>query len=111
MKSQDFQTLYHCTYAIHYHLVIVTKYRPKCLTEEMLASLRTISEQQVELKGGKLMEFNGEDDHVHLLLSLPPNMAVTTLVNSLKTVTARLLRRDYPDWLQKFYWKKVLWSR
>lgn len=111
MKTQDFQKLYHCTYALNYHLVIVTKYRKKCLTKDMLEKLRDICEQQVNLKGGTLVEFNGEDDHLHLLITLPPNMAVATLVNSLKTVTSRLMRRDYATWLSKFYWKKVLWSR
>lgn len=110
MKSKDFKKLYHCTYSIQYHLVIVTKHRQRCLTKEMLRDLRDICIYQVELKGGELLECDGEEDHIHLLLTLPPNVAITTLVNSLKTVSARLLRRDYAEWLEKFYWKKVLWS-
>lgn len=111
MARQAFKTLYHCTYALQYHLVIVTKYRRRCLTEPMLRELREICEKQLALKEGALLEFNGEADHLHLLIELPPKAAISMLVNSLKTVTARLLRRDHAAHLKKFYWKPVLWSR
>lgn len=111
MKLQDFKKLYHCTYALNYHLVIVTKYRKKCLSAAMLEELRLICQKQVELKEGMLVEFNGEADHVHLLIELPPKAALSMLVNSLKTVTARLMRRDHGEHLSQYYWKPVLWSR
>jgi putative transposase len=50
-----------------------------------------------------------EDDHVHLLVEYPPKVAVSSLVNSLKGVSSRLLRKERPD-IQKSYWKGVLWS-
>lgn len=111
METQAFKTLYHCTYALNYHLVIVTKCRKKCLTSDMLEELRLICQKQVELKEGALVEFNGEADHVHLLIELPPKAALSLLVNSLKTVTARLMRRDHEKHLAQYYWKPVLWSR
>lgn len=111
MSRQAFKTLYHCTYALQYHLVVVTKYRRRCLTAPMLDQLREICEKQLELKEGALLEFNGEADHLHLLIELPPKAAVSMVVNSLKTVTARLMRRDHAAHLKKFYWKAVLWSR
>src|SRR5690625_4822638 len=52
---------------------------------------------------------DGEDDHVHLLVEYPPKVAVSNLVNSLKGVSSRLLRKERPD-IQKRYWKGVLWS-
>jgi putative transposase len=52
---------------------------------------------------------NGEDDHVHLLVEYPPKVAVSNLVNSLKGVSSRLLRKEIPD-IEKRYWKGVLWS-
>lgn len=55
------------------------------------------------------MEFDGEDDHVHLLVNYPPKVAVSKLVNSLKGASSRLLRKRHAD-LQKRYWKGVLWS-
>lgn len=115
MKSQDKKTLlnkiYHCVYILNYHLVIVTKYRRKCLTAAMLLSMRKICEQRCNDWGGALMEFNGESDHIHILLTLPPNLDLSRFVNNLKTTTSRLLRRDFADQLICFYQKPVLWSR
>lgn len=110
-QGQAFKTLFHCTFSLQYHLVIVTKYRKRCLTAQMLLELKAICENQLRLKEGVLLEFNGEEDHLHLLLELPPKVAISALVNSLKTVTARLLRRDHAEHLKAYYWKPVLWSR
>jgi Transposase IS200 like len=55
-----FSKLYHCVYALHYHLVMVTKYRRKCITAPMLARFREIAEARCEGWGGKLLEVNGE---------------------------------------------------
>ena len=57
----------------------------------------------------ELVEFDGEDDHVHLLVNYPPKVALSIFVNSLKGVSSRLLRKDFPD-LRKRYWKGALWS-
>jgi putative transposase len=89
----------------------VTKYRKKCLDKEMLESMESILRRLLELKEGSLIEFNGEADHVHCLIELPPNAALSSVINSLKTVSSRLLRRDFKKQLDKFYWKPVLWSR
>jgi len=58
---------------------------------------------------GQLVEMNGATDHIHLLIHYPPKHAVSTLVNSLKGVSSRLLRLERPD-LERRYWKNVLWS-
>lgn len=57
----------------------------------------------------ELIEFDGEDDHVHLLVSYRPKVAVAKLVNSLKGVSSRLLRKQRPELVRR-YWKGVLWS-
>jgi putative transposase len=56
-----------------------------------------------------LIEMDGEDDHVHLLVEYPPKVPVSNLVNSLKGVSSRLLRKARPN-IEKHYWKGVLWS-
>ncbi|HAO0253441.1 TPA: IS200/IS605 family transposase, partial [Escherichia coli] len=58
----------------------------------------------------ELVEMDGERDHVHLLINYPPKLAISNLVNSLKGVSSRLLRRDRPDIAQRDYYKGVLWS-
>jgi len=57
----------------------------------------------------ELVELDGEDSHVHLLVNYPPKHSISTLVNSLKGVSSRMLRCERPD-LRRRYWKGVLWS-
>ncbi len=103
--------LYHCVYSLTYHLVIVTKYRKKCLTAPMLESFEAQARERCEAWGGKILEVNGEADHLHLLLELPPSIALAGFVNALKTGTSRRLRNDFTQHLARFYTKPVLWSR
>ena len=84
--------LYHCVYALHYHLVLVTKYRRKCLAGAMINRFREIAAARCEGCGGRLVELNGEPDHVHLLVSLPPNLDLSRFVNNLKTTSSPLIR-------------------
>jgi putative transposase len=90
---------------------MVTKCRRKCLTAPMLARFRDIAEARCEGWGGKLMEVNGEPDHVHLLVSLPPNLDLSRFVNTLKTTTSRLIRKEFADEVNRVYRKPVLRSR
>jgi putative transposase len=77
----------------------------------MLARFREIAEARCEGWGGKLLEVNGEPDHVHLLVSLPPNLDLSRFVNNLKTTTSRLIRKEFADEVNRFYRQPVLWSR
>lgn len=56
-----------------------------------------------------LTEFNGENDHVHLVITYPPKHSISSLVNSLKGVSSRLLRREFQQ-IRHLYYKGVLWS-
>ena len=103
--------LYHCVYALHYHLVLVTKYRRRCLTAAMVARFRELAEARCDGWGGKLMDVNGECDHVQLLISLPPDLDLSGFVNTLKTTTSRLIRKEFAAELNTVYRKPVLWSR
>ena len=102
---------HHCVYALNYHLVLVTKYRRKCLTAEMLDVIEALARERCAVRDAEVLECNGESDHVHLLVSLPPHVALSEFVNALKTNTARVLRRDFSKDLQRWYSEAVLWSR
>ncbi|MDP3535956.1 MAG: IS200/IS605 family transposase [Halomonas sp.] len=102
---------YYCAYDMKDHLVLVTKYRRKCFTAEMLKRLEAIARELCLKWEVELLEFDGEADHVHLLLGLNPTIQPSKLVYSLKTVTSRLLRAEFAEYLTQFYWKPVLWSR
>lgn len=111
-RKQPVKSLYHCVFNLNYHLVIVTKYRRKCITSPMLERLRTHCQALVEKWECELLEFNGEADHVHLLLSLNPKVAPSVFVNNLKTVTSRYIRKEFGEELKRYYWNKpVFWSR
>jgi putative transposase len=94
-----------------YHLVLVTKYRNKCFTGEILDSLKVICIAQCKKWDVALLEFGGESDHVHLMLGLNPTIEPAKFINSLKTVTSRLIRKQFAEHLSHYYWKPVLWSR
>lgn len=99
----------HCVFKIHIHLVFVAKYRRKVFDGDAIERLRRIFSKVCADFSAQLIEVDGEDDHVHLLLEYPPQVSVSTLVNSLKGVSSRLLRKERPE-LRRRYWKGVLWS-
>jgi len=81
--------------ALKVHLVFVTKYRRGVLPGKHLGTLREVFASVCADFGAELVELDGEDDHVHLLVASPPHVAVARLVNSLKGVSARRLRQRY----------------
>jgi putative transposase len=103
--------LHHCVYALYYRLVLVTKYRRRCLTAPMLERLREIATARCKGWGGRLLELNGEPDHVHLLVELPPNLDLSRFVNNLKTTSSRLLRKEFAEHLNRVHRRPVFWSR
>lgn len=91
--------------------MFTTKYRRGALTPEILDRCEQILADIATGFGAHLAEFNGEQDHVHLLLDYPPTLALSRFVNSAKGVTSRHLRREFPDHLSRYLWGGHLWSR
>lgn len=58
----------------------------------------------------EVIEFNGEPDHVHLLIDYPPDVEVSKLVNNLKTVSSRLIRKEFAEEVNRTYSKPVFWT-
>jgi putative transposase len=99
-----------CVFLMHVHLVFVTKYRRKIFTKQILDELRIIFVGICADFESHLVEFDGEGDHVHLLVEYPPKVAISKLVNSLKGVSSRLIRKKkYPS-IQNALWGGSLWS-
>jgi len=95
--NQDMTHANNCVYALHYHLVLVTKRRRPVLTSPMLEAAEVAIRERCETRGGKLEEFGAEADHIHALVSLPPAATLAEFVNAVKTTTSRRLRRDFPQ--------------
>ena len=108
-KNNDIRRGRHCVFKLHVHLVFVTKYRRKVFDADAIEQLRKIFTKICLSFEGVLVEMDGEGDHVHLLVEYPPKVPVSKLVNGLKGVSSRLLRKERPD-IQNRYWKGVLWS-
>jgi putative transposase len=107
--SNDIRHGRHCVPVLHAHLVFVTKYRRKVFDGDALQRLQAIFEKVCLDFQAQPVERNGEAEHVHLLIHYPPKHSVSSLVNSLKGVSSRLLRIERPD-MEKRYWNNVLWS-
>lgn len=100
----------HSVYKLTYHIVLVTKHRHKCINDDVFDFMKNHIERIVTEWGGLVEEINHDYDHIHMLLSLPPQQAPSKAVCSIKTATSRVIRREFSDYLSKFYWKDSFWS-
>src|ERR1700752_1844366 len=90
-------------FTLHVHLVFVAKYRRRVFDAKAIDVLRDIFADVCSDADATLVEMDGEDDHVHLLVEYPPKVAVSSLVNSLKGVSSRRLRQQHPDIAARYY--------
>ncbi|MEV6013651.1 IS200/IS605 family transposase [Streptomyces sp. NPDC051976] len=97
-------------YTLHAHLVFTPKYRRGPFTDEILTLCEEIMRAVCADFETELVEFNGEHDHVHLLVYYPPKVAISRLVGSLKGVSARRLHQEFPGHIRKYLWGAHFWS-
>lgn len=108
-NSQEVRTGRHCVFNMHVHLVFVAKYRRDVFSKEMLLTMQEVFGRVCVDFEAELVEFDGEHDHVHLLVNYPPKVAISSLVNSLKGASSRILRKKHPEIRNKL-WGNALWS-
>ena len=109
-KTSDYRKGRSVVCSLHVHLVFVTKYRRDVLSARAHDILADAFLGVCGDFGARLVEVNGEDDHVHLLIEYPPTVQLTKLVNSLKGVSSRRLRAErYPEVMSRL-WGGHLWS-
>ncbi|MCW2640169.1 MAG: tnpA [Dactylosporangium sp.] len=109
-ELEDIRTGRHCVFVLHAHLVFVTKFRHKVFSDRHLTRLEEIMRAVCADFETELAEFNGENNHVHLLVNYPPKVALSKLVNSLKGVSSRRMRQEFPDLVRHYYRANRLWS-
>lgn len=101
----------HSVYELQYHVVVVTKYRRKVINEKIKEELIAISKNIFENNYNcKIIEINTDKDHIHILFSASPQIQLSKLINSFKTVSSRLIRKNNAEFLKNFYWKPYFWS-
>jgi putative transposase len=108
-KSNTMRHGRHCVFNLHVHLVFVAKYRKAVFRKKHLDDMREIFSRVCADFEAVLVEIDGEKDHVHLLVNYVPKTSVSRLVNSLKGVSSRILKKKHTD-LRRAYWKNALWS-
>jgi len=100
----------HSVFELHVHLVWSTKYRKPVLKRDVGQRLRNLirqmcSEMHVDILSGVVAK-----DHVHVLVSIPPQVSVSKLVQKLKGKTSYKLQREFAS-LRKQYWGQRMWAR
>jgi putative transposase len=106
MNKQDYRRGRHSVTLIYVHLVFVTKYRKKVFALEHLNYFNEVCSEVAKKMNFNVVEINGESDHIHLLIEYPPKLSVSQIVNAIKGVSSRMLRKKFglsPD-------KEHLWS-
>ena len=100
----------HAIYDIKYHIIWVTKYRYKVLYKPILGRLRDLIRQGCEARNVVILQGSIGKEHVHLLVSCPPSIAPSKLVQYLKGRSSRLIQEEFQE-LKKKYWGQHLWAR
>jgi len=108
--GQEYRHGSHTVYDIKYHIIWVTKYRYKVLGEGIRKRLRELIRQGCQARGIQIEKGSIGQDHVHVMLSCPPSLAPSKVVQYLKGRSSRLLQEEYPE-LKKRYWGQHLWGR
>jgi putative transposase len=104
--SSNYNKGFRSVYKLTAHVVLVTKYRKKAISEKVLLRLKEIFTDTLIKWECNLVEFNGESDHVHLLIDYKPDISLSKLIANLKTVSSRLIRRDFPELASKYFYNK-----
>lgn len=90
---------------------MVTKYRKPAINQERLDRLKNIFDETLEKWECQLADFNSEADHCHLVIEFKPDVQLSKLIANLKTVSSRLIRKEYPELSQQyFYGKPHFWT-
>src|SRR5690625_3034922 len=102
----------HCVFMLHIHLIFITKHRGKVFADAELKRLKEICHELCYQFGVELKAFNGEQDHIHLLVNYPPKVQLSKLINSLKGVSSRRLKAEFQSIREHWICNRsgVLWS-
>ena len=100
----------HSVYDLKYHIVWITKYRKPILRGEVGKRVRELIRQTCASLDVYIVKGHVSKDHIHLLVAVPPNLAVSELVKRLKGRSSRLMLEEFGE-LRKTYWGRHLWAR
>jgi putative transposase len=101
----------HSVYRLQYHVVWVTKYRRRILKPFVKSYLERVLPKLLRSQPGVSMETIGfEEDHMHMVMVIPPRYAIAAVIGRLKSQSSSQMRKTF-KWLSKVYWKEnIVWS-
>ena len=100
----------HSVFAIHFHLILVVKYRKKVINDEISERLKEIFSYIQSGYNITLEEWNHDIDHVHILFRSEPNSNISKFINAYKSASSRLIKKEYPSIVSKLY-EEAFWSQ
>ena len=100
----------HCVYDLKYHIVLVVKYGKKVLKGHVAETCKSECVRLIEHMGGKVTSIETDEDHVHMLVSLTPKHSIQEVLNVVKGVSSRTLRRIHSEELKPCLWGDSFWS-
>ena len=106
----ELDTNAHSVFSLHYHLILVVKYRRQVFTDEISNRAKEIFEYIAPTYKIELVEWNHDKDHVHVLFKGQLKTELSKFINAYKFTSSRLLKKEFPTIRQKL-WKEMFWSR
>ena len=106
----DLDTNNHSVFLLHYHLILVTKYRRQVIDDEISDFAKDTFIRISESYNITLIEWNHDKDHVHIVFKAQPKTELTKFINAYKSASSRLIKRDFPR-VKQFLWKEMFWSK
>lgn len=100
----------HSVFLLHYHLVLVVKYRRQVLTDKISSYAKDMFIRLSKPYNITLEEWNHDLDHIHILFKAQPNSELSKFINAYKSASSRLIKRDFPE-VRKKLWKEMFWSQ
>ena len=100
----------HSVFLLHYHLILVVKYRRQVFTDEISERAKEIFSYIAPSYKIELVEWNHDKDHVHILFKGQPKTEMSKFINAYKSASSRLLKKEFPINRQKL-WKEMFWSQ
>lgn len=100
----------HSVFLLHYHLVLVVKYRRKVFSDKMSNYAKNIFVRISQSYNITLLEWDYDIDHVHIMFKAHPNTEISKFINAYKSASSRLIKKDFPL-VRKKLWKEMFWSR
>lgn len=106
----ELDTNNHSVFLLHYHLILVTKYRRQVIDDEISDFAKDTFIRISESYHITLVEWNHDKDHVHIVFKAQPKTELTKFINAYKSASSRLIKRDFPR-VKQFLWKEMFWSK